>query len=200
MSVQDTRLPPVPQLTPPLKAGLKFQGIDLSQLRFENNWVQWFVQLKAKVDTIDAGIVSLAGLSGVGFGVRLPDGTWTTRSIQGTPPDVTVANGDGVSGNPTINSTGGGGGGGVLTTTVDFGPAPGDTSIITTITSVGITATSKVEAWLFGSTADNNEYEHAVANIRFGVVNIVPTVSFDLVASSDWFLSGTFNVAYRISA
>lgn len=199
MSVQDTKLPPVPQLTPPLKAGLKFQGIDLSQLRFENNWVQWFIQLKAKVDTIDASIVSLAGLSGVGFGVRLADGTWTTRSIQGTPPNVTVANGDGQAGNPTIDSPGGGGGGLTVTNlAVDFGAAPGKSALRIPVLTAAVGANSKILAWFSGSTVDHNAEEHAIVNANFNLTDIVPGVSFVLLISTDLRLTGTFNVSYAI--
>lgn len=199
MSVQDTRLPPVPQLTPPLKAVRAFEGVDLNQLRFENNWVQWFVQLKSKVDTIDASIVSLGGISGVGFGVRLADGTWTTRSIDGTPPNVTVANGDGQAGNPTINSSGGGGGGLTVTNlAVDFGAAPGKSALRVPITTALVGANSRVLAWFSGTTVDHNAEEHAIVNANFNITDIVPGVSFVLLVSTELRLTGTFNVSYAI--
>lgn len=197
MSAQDSKLPPIPDITPPLKAVVKFKGIDLGQLRFENNWVQWFVQLKTKVDTIDAGLASLAGLTGVGFGVKLADGTWTTRSIIGTPPNVTVVNGDGQAGDPTINSPGGGG----LTITnlaVDFGAAPGKSALRITILTAAVGATSKVLAWFSGATADHNAEEHMIVNANFNITDIVPGVSFVLLVSTDLRLTGTFNVSYAI--
>jgi hypothetical protein len=104
---------------------------------------------------------------------------------------------------PTGDTLPGAGGGGgappVGTATINFGAAPGDTSVSVTIADTSIATTSKVEAWLYGSTADNNAYEHAVADMRFGVESITAGTSFVLRATSDWFLSGTFNVAYRIN-
>lgn len=87
----------------------------------------------------------------------------------------------------------------VATAAVNFGAAPGDTSVSFTVTDDRITATSKVEFWLYGSTADHNAYEHAIVPMRFGVESITAGVSFVARATSEWFLTGTFNVAYRIS-
>lgn len=82
---------------------------------------------------------------------------------------------------------------------MNFGAAPGDTSVSVTVSDTNVTATSKIEAWLYGSTADNNAYEHAVVDMRFGIESITAATSFVLRASSDWVLSGQFNVAYRIN-
>lgn len=51
----------------------------------------------------DSDLTALAGLGTTGVMVRTGAGTATTRSIVGTANRVTVTNGDGVSGNPTIN-------------------------------------------------------------------------------------------------
>lgn len=45
---------------------------------------------------------AVEGLSGSGMAVRTATDTWTTRTITGTAGQVTVSNGDGVSGNPTL--------------------------------------------------------------------------------------------------
>ena len=53
-------------------------------------------------------LAALEGLTGTGLAVRTGDSIWTQRSIAGTAGDVTISNGDGVLGNPTIslNDTG----------------------------------------------------------------------------------------------
>lgn len=49
-----------------------------------------------------ANLTSLSGLSGTGFVTQTGAGTFSERSIQGTSGQITVTNGDGVSGDPTI--------------------------------------------------------------------------------------------------
>ena len=51
----------------------------------------------------DPDLDALAALSGTGVAVRTGTSTWTTRSIAGTASRVSVTNGDGVAGNPTID-------------------------------------------------------------------------------------------------
>ena len=79
---------------------------------------------------------------------------------------------------------------------LNFGAAPGTNVVTTSITGeTGILSTSHVEAWLMGdSTADHNAYEHLIVPlvVRCGV----PTegVGFEIIASSDLRLTGTFAV------
>lgn len=46
---------------------------------------------------------AVEGLSTNGIAVRTGSSTWTTRSVSGTTNHITITNGDGVSGNPTID-------------------------------------------------------------------------------------------------
>lgn len=47
-------------------------------------------------------LAGLEGLSTTGIAVRTATSTWTTRTITGPAAGITVSNGDGVSGNPTL--------------------------------------------------------------------------------------------------
>lgn len=55
------------------------------------------------VQAYDTDLGAIAGLSTTGLIARTADGTAATRSITGTGNDITVTNGNGVSGNPTIS-------------------------------------------------------------------------------------------------
>lgn len=48
-------------------------------------------------------LAALEGLASTGFAVRSATDTWLQRSVAGTANEITVTNGDGVSGNPTIS-------------------------------------------------------------------------------------------------
>lgn len=48
-------------------------------------------------------LLGLEGLSGTGLAVRTATDTWTNRSVAGTTNRITITNGDGVSGNPTVD-------------------------------------------------------------------------------------------------
>jgi len=47
-------------------------------------------------------LLAVEGLAGTGVAVRTAASTWTTRTITGTASKITVSDGDGVAGNPTL--------------------------------------------------------------------------------------------------
>lgn len=52
---------------------------------------------------LDADLQAIAALTGTGILARTADGTWALRTITGTANRITVTNGNGVSGAPTID-------------------------------------------------------------------------------------------------
>lgn len=55
------------------------------------------------VQAYDADLAAVAGLSTTGLVTRTAEGTATTRTVTGTANEITVTNGSGVSGNPTVS-------------------------------------------------------------------------------------------------
>lgn len=82
------------------------------------------------------------------------------------------------------------------TATLNFGSAPGTNVVVSTVTGQSaITSGSKVEAFLMGdSTATHNAYEHFIVPLVLRCGNIVAGTGFDIYASSDLRLTGTFTV------
>ena len=99
MSVQTDQLPPAPEHTPPLKEDevTRVHGKFFNQV-----WTRWFVSLRDKVNVISSSLVNLGETTGTGI-ISKDGDVWTTRTIQGTAGNISVAAGDGVSGDPTVN-------------------------------------------------------------------------------------------------
>ena len=94
------------------------------------------------VQAYDADLQAISALTGTGAPMRTADDTWAIRTITGTANEVTVTNGAGVAGNPTISLptaltftgktvTGGTYAGGTFTTGTFSGNGAGLTSIPT---------------------------------------------------------------------
>jgi len=88
-------------------------------------------------------LAAVEGLSTTGIAVRTATDTWTTRSVSGTTNRITVTNGDGVAGNPTVDISASYVGQntittlGTITTGVWNGTAVGTTYGGTGLTSIG---------------------------------------------------------------
>jgi hypothetical protein len=59
-------------------------------------------QIGADLQAWDADLDALAALASTGVAVRTGSGTWTVRTITGTASEISVTDGSGVSGAPTI--------------------------------------------------------------------------------------------------
>ena len=83
------------------------------------------------------------------------------------------------------------------TATLNFGSAPGTNQVKVTVSDSGVQSTSFLVAVLMAvSTATHNAYEHNIVDMTLRCGNIVPGVSFDIVATSNWRLSGTFTARW----
>ena len=84
------------------------------------------------------------------------------------------------------------------TAILDFGSAPGTNFVTTTVTGQGsILSGSNVEAFMMAdSTATHNSYEHSIVPFVLRCGNIVAGTGFDILASSELRLTGTFSVRW----
>lgn len=96
MAAPDERaapIPPEPNTVPVLK-----DGKDV----FDHNWLRWLGQVRTKINVLNESIVNLATLTG--FGILVKNGAqWALRQIV-AGFGITVTNGSGVSGNPTVEA------------------------------------------------------------------------------------------------
>lgn len=81
---------------------------------------------------------------------------------------------------------------------LNFGSTPGTNVVTTTVTGeASILSGSLVEAWIMAeATATHNAYEHSITPIKLVCGNIVAGTGFDIVASTELRLDGTFNVKW----
>lgn len=84
------------------------------------------------------------------------------------------------------------------TATIDFGGAPGVNNCTLTVTGQdGILAGSSVSAFMMAeATVDHSIDEHTIAPVKITCGNIVAATGFDIIAASEWLLTGTFKVRW----
>lgn len=95
MSVETDPLSPAPLNTRPLNQD------GGNKEKFEKTWARWFIELRTKINIINAMLVNFANLTGTGF-PALDGDSWAIRQMQGGP-GVDIANADGSTGNPTFS-------------------------------------------------------------------------------------------------
>lgn len=87
------------------------------------------------------------------------------------------------------------------TVTFDFGTAPGTNVVTTAVSSVTISASSKVEVYLMGtdSTATHNSIEHQMiplGGLSIQVISVTAGVGFTAQMMSNLRLTGTFQARF----
>ena len=99
------------------------------------------------------------------------------------------------------DATGGGGGATGGAATVSFGAAPGSSTAETVITGqASILSGSRIHAWVQGTTADYNEYEHSLILpqlLSFGVSDVVAGTGFTIQATTKERLTGDVAVKWE---
>jgi hypothetical protein len=124
------------------------------------------------VQAYDAGLVSLASLSATGIVVCTADNVFTSRTLTGTSNKITVTNGDGVSGAPTVDIAGTYVGQTSITTlgTITTGGWQG-TAVAVLYGGTGATSASAARrnlgTYRYVTTSDASK----VSNTTYGVVN-----------------------------
>lgn len=105
MTEASKQVPPVPSTFPVLEEDL---GGKEPKKVMSHPWARWFIAVREKINAINAALINLGIFVDSGAtGIPVINGdTWTAIIIAGTPGRVTVVNGDGVAGNPTIDTEG----------------------------------------------------------------------------------------------
>jgi hypothetical protein len=90
---------------------------------------------------------------------------------------------------------------GLGTLTFDFGTVPGTNVVTVIVSTITISATSKVEIYLMGtdSTATHNSYEHQILSlggVSLSCIAITAGVGFTAQAASLHRLTGTIAARY----
>jgi len=85
------------------------------------------------------------------------------------------------------------------TATIDFGV--GNNIATVTVTSASVTTASAIVVVVDGDgvTASHNAYEHRMVPLKLTAGNIVNGVSFDIIATTELLLTGSFNLKYTIT-
>jgi hypothetical protein len=147
-------------------------------------------QLEAALDYVE----SLSG--GAGSIDSLSDVTVTGPSVG------EVLKWNGTAWVNDTDATGGSGGGATGgTATLDFGAAPGSSTASVAVTGqASILSGSRIRAWVQGSTADHNEYEHTrifPGRVGLAAGDVVAATGFTIHAETELRLTGDVAVAWE---
>lgn len=162
------------------------------------------------VQAWDTDLDVIAAFSSTGLAARTGAGTWSQRTVTGTSAELTVTNGDGVSGNPTLSIpsavtftgktiTGGTYSSPTLTTPALGTPASGTLTNATGLPqagTVGLTTSDSPQftAVNIGHATDTTVARVAAGQISVEGVNIMTTSSTDTLTNKTYDAAATGNV------
>lgn len=95
MSTEEDPLKPVPQHTKPIDQTTGNKD------RFDKPWLRWFIELRTKVNVINALLANFAKLTGIGF-PALNGENWNIREME-AGPGINIQNPAGELGNPIFS-------------------------------------------------------------------------------------------------
>ena len=80
---------------------------------------------------------------------------------------------------------------------IDFGSTPRQDASVSVVGQTAISSTSFAEAFLMlDSTADHNDYEHMMVDLNLRCSVPVNATGFTIYASSEWRLTGQFQIRW----
>lgn len=146
--------------------------------------------------SVDADLTAVAALASTGIAVRTAANTWAQRSVAASGNGVSVANGDGVSGNPTVSvadvagDAGSGGTRGLVPA-----PAAGDAAAGKYLKADGTwDAPAAGAPEFYGNSISQNDFTTSLADITglsFSIsanetVYFMGSLSFASIDDADW--------------
>lgn len=151
-------------------------------------WTDWYTKVRyamnqsglnwSSVTNVPANLVGLATPSTNGIYVRTGSGTAATRSIAtASSSRITVSNGDGVAGNPTLDlaTVTPGAGGSFLKFSVDSYGRISDTAAVTTSDLTGVLSTLTVNNSGTGDASGMTFNGSAAKTISYNTIGALPT-------------------------
>jgi hypothetical protein len=162
---------------------------------------------------LDADLTAVAGLSSTGIIARTGAGTASVRTITGTASQITVTNGDGVSGNPTISlpdiitASTVGSASGIPNITYDAKgriTATNTNSVNITSSNVSNFSTAAVSAAQSGCTGfvnnlTNSGFGHFTTTVTAGTTTVVASAQMQVDSTTKGFLPPRMTSAQRIA-
>lgn len=176
---------------PTATAGRLRWNSDTTRLEYANGSIWQNIQFSSTTlagygitdaQPLNVNLTAYAGLATTGLVIRTGAGTAVTRSIAGTAGNITVGNGDGVAGNPTINlATAGTAGTYAQVTTDAFGRVTSGVATQTVATGgTGLTALGTANQVLgVNAGASALEYKTLTAGTNISIVHAANSVTIN---------------------
>jgi hypothetical protein len=142
-------------------------------------WGSNSVPYVSEVQPLDADLTALAALGGTGLAVRTAANTWAQRSLAVTGGSgISLNNGDGVAGNPTLNTTG------ALNALAGVSLAQGDVLYATGASTLVALAKSASASRYLSNTGSSNNPAWAQIDLGNGVSGALPVANGGTGATS----------------